>query len=39
MNEESYKAKFPQITEFIEHWRNNWSELVDGLTSRQDSEM
>jgi len=33
MNEESYEATFPQITEFIEHWRINWKELVDRVTS------
>ena len=33
MNEESYETKFPQITEFIEHWRSNWSELVNRVTS------
>jgi len=33
VNEESYEAKFPQITEFIEHWRSNGSELVDRVIS------
>jgi hypothetical protein len=32
-NEESYEAKFQQITEFIEHWRSNQRELVDRVTS------
>jgi len=33
MNEESYEAKFPQITAFMEHWRSNQRELVDRVTS------
>jgi hypothetical protein len=33
MNAESYEAKFPQITEFIEHWRSNWREFVDRVIS------